>query len=166
MPRGARRAGRRTARRTTRRTVHRTRRRTRRRFRRRRLLVGGFTLLLVGGAAYGAVKLSQKDAQQVEEYTGKNAEDLSEEELVAAMESLGIQSIDLSDEDKKAIDAEAIDEGSGEAQITYSGSSPPASQPVSDESYLDELEKLADLRDRGIITEQEFESKKQQLLGL
>ena len=158
MRRGARRTGRRTARRTTRRTVH----RTRRRFRRRRLLVGGFTLLLVGGAAYGAVKLSQKDTQQVEEYTGKNAEDLTEDELVAAMEALGIQSIDLSDEDKAAIDAEAIDEGSGGAQVTYSG----ASQPTSDESYLDELEKLADLRDRGIITEQEFEAKKQQLLGL
>ncbi len=162
MRRGARRTGRRTARRTTRRTVH----RRRRRFRRRRLLVGGFTLLLVGGAAYGAVKLSQKDTQQVEEYTGKNAEDLTEDELVAAMEALGIQSIDLSDEDKAAIDAEAIDEGSGGAQVTYSGASQPASQPTSDESYLDELEKLADLRDRGIITEQEFEAKKQQLLGL
>jgi hypothetical protein len=129
-------------------------------------LVGGFTLLLVGGAAYGAVKLSQKDTQQVEQYTGKNAQDLTEDELVAAMEALGIQSIDLSDEDKTAIDAEAIDEGSGEAQVTYSGSSQPASQPTRDESYLDELEKLADLRDRGIITEQEFEAKKQQLLGL
>jgi len=91
--------------------------------------------------------------------------DLSEEELIAAMESLGIQSIELTDEDKAAIDAEAIDEGSGEAQITYAGSTQPASQPTSDVSYLEELEKLADLRDRGIITEQEFESKKQQLLG-
>ena len=67
---------------------------------------------------------------------------------------------------KAAIDAEAIDEGSGEAQVTYAGSSQPASQPASDESYLDELEKLADLRDRGIISEEEFEAKKQQLLGL
>lgn len=166
MPRGARRAGRRTGRRTARRTTRRTVHRRRRRFRRRRLLVGGATLLLVGGAAYGAYKLSQKDTEQVEEYTGKKAEDLSEEELVAAMEALGIQSIELTDEDKAAIDAEAIDEDSGEAQITYSGSSQPASQPTSDESYLDELEKLADLRNRGIITEEEFETKKQQLLGL
>jgi predicted Zn-dependent peptidase len=34
------------------------------------------------------------------------------------------------------------------------------------ESYLDELEKLAGLRDRGVITEEEFEAKKKQLLGL
>ena len=160
--RTARRTGRRTARRTTRRTVH----RRRRRFRRRRLLVGGFTLLLVGGAAYGAYKLSQKDAERVEEYTGKNAEDLTEEELVAAMEALGIQSIELTDEDKAAIDAEAIDEDSGEAQVTYAGEQQPAAQPASQSSYLDELEKLADLRDRGIISEAEFEAKKQQLLGL
>jgi hypothetical protein len=130
------------------------------------LLVGGATLLLVGGAAYGAYKLSQPDTERVEEYTGKKAEDLTEDELVAAMESLGIQSIELTDEDKAAIDAEAIDEGSGEAQVTYSGSSQPAAQPASDESYLDELEKLADLRDRGIISEAEFEAKKQQLLGI
>ncbi len=166
MPRGARRAGRRTGRRTARRTTRRTVHRSRRRFRRRRLLIGGATLLLVGGAAYGAIKLSQKDTERVEDYTGKNAEDLSEEELVAAMESLGIQSIELTDEDKVAIDAEAIEEGSGEAQVTYAGSAQPASQPASEVSYLEELEKLADLRDRGIITEQEFESKKQQLLGL
>jgi len=33
-------------------------------------------------------------------------------------------------------------------------------------SNLDELEKLASLRDKGIVTEEEFESKKRQLLEL
>jgi hypothetical protein len=33
-------------------------------------------------------------------------------------------------------------------------------------SYLDELERLASLRDKGIITEEEFNAKKQQLLDL
>jgi len=33
-------------------------------------------------------------------------------------------------------------------------------------SYLGELEKLADFRDKGIITPEEFESKKRQLLGI
>ncbi|PNX46429.1 MAG: hypothetical protein BV457_04070 [Thermoplasmata archaeon M9B1D] len=31
---------------------------------------------------------------------------------------------------------------------------------------MDELEKLARLRDKGIISEEEFEAKKKQLLGL
>ena len=39
----------------------------------------------------------------------------------------------------------------------------PQPAPSSD---LDELEKLASLKDRGIITEEEFEAKKKQLLGL
>jgi hypothetical protein len=33
-------------------------------------------------------------------------------------------------------------------------------------SSLDELRKLADLKDRGIVSEQEFEQKKKELLGL
>lgn len=143
--RGARRAGRRTARRTTHRTMRRRRRR-----RRRRILVGGMVLLAVGGAAYGAVKLSQNDAQRIEEKTGQSVEDLSDEELTSAMSDLGIESQELSDEDRAALDADSASAGETEAEP----------------SYLDELEKLAGLRDQGIITEDEYEAKKKQLLGL
>lgn len=41
-----------------------------------------------------------------------------------------------------------------------------STNPKSPTSDLDELEKLASLRERGIITEQEFEAKKRQLLNL
>jgi hypothetical protein len=34
------------------------------------------------------------------------------------------------------------------------------------EDYLSQLEKLADLRDRGILTEEEFAAKKKEILGL
>ncbi len=146
--RGARRTVRRTSRRTTRRTTHRVRRR-----RRRRIIVGGAVLLAVGGAAYGAYKLSQPDVEKVEQYTGKDADDLTEEELLDAMDKLGIKKLELTDEDKAAIE--------------YEESSPTESAaPASQESYIDELEKLADLRDRGVISEEDFEKKKQQLLGL
>jgi len=37
---------------------------------------------------------------------------------------------------------------------------------IGSSSNLDELEKLATLRDKGIVTEEEFEAKKKQLLGL
>ena len=146
--RGARRTVRRTSRRTARRTTHRVRRR-----RRRRIIVGGAVLLAVGGAAYGAYKLSQPDVERVEQYTGKDADDLTEEELIDAMDKLGIKKMELTDEDKAAIE--------------YEESSPAESAaPASQESYIDELEKLADLRDRGVISEEDFEKKKQQLLGL
>jgi len=158
MRRGARRAGRRTVRRTT--------RRVRRRMR-RRIIVGGMVVLAVGGAAYGAVKLSQKDAQRVEEHTGASVEELTEEELVAAMKDLGIESIDLSDEDKAALAAEGGQADVGGATVTYEGQpqaapAPPQAAP----SYIEELEKLAALRDQGIISEEDFAAKKAQLLGL
>jgi hypothetical protein len=111
-------------------------------------------LLAVGGVAYGAVKLTQQDAQRIEEHTGESVEELSEEDLIAAMEELGIQSIELTDDDQAIIAGE--------------GSAAPAGAPAAPagESYLDELEKLADLRDKGVINEEDYEAKKKQLLGL
>lgn len=111
-------------------------------------------LLAVGGATYGAIKLSQQDADRIEEHSGSSVEEMTEEELVAAMQELGIQSIELSDEDKAAMAAE-------------SGGTAAADAPAEPEpSYIDELERLATLRDQGAITEEEFEAKKAQLLGL
>jgi predicted Zn-dependent peptidase len=128
-------------------------------------------VLAVGGAAYGAVKLSQKDAQRVEEHTGASVEELTEEELVAAMKDLGIESIELSDEDKAALAAEGGQAEVGGATVSYEGqpqagpAAPPA-PPEAAPSYIEELEKLAALRDQGIISEEEFAAKKAQLLGL
>ena len=154
MRRGARRAGRRTGRRTARRTT----RKVMRRRMRRRIMVGGMVLLAVGGTA-AAIKLSQKDAQRIEEHTGASVEELSDQELTGAMKDLGIQSAELTPEDKAAmkaappLDADAVQ--------------PTGASPTSGgKSYLEELEKLAGLRDRGIITDDEFEAKKRQLLGL
>ena len=39
-------------------------------------------------------------------------------------------------------------------------------KPESSSSHLNDLEKLAELRDKGIITEEEFNAKKKQILGL
>ncbi len=98
--RGPARGGRRRA---TRRTVRRVRRRTRR----RRILVGGAVVLMIGGA-YSSYKLSQQDVQQIEQHTGKSADDLSEQEIEAAMDDLGIQDMELTPEDEAAIEADAV----------------------------------------------------------
>ena len=154
MRRGARRAGRRAGRRSARRT---TRRVMRRRWR-RRVMVGGMVLLAVGGTA-AAIKLSQKDAQRIEEHTGASVEELSNDELTGAMKELGIQSAELTAEDKAALaSSPPVDD-----QIE---SSPTTASQGASESYLDELQKLAQLRDQGIITNEEFDAKKKQLLGI
>lgn len=130
-------------------------------------MVGGMVLLAAGGTA-AAIKLTQKDAQQIEEHTGASVEELTEDELVAAMQDLGIKSIELDDNDRAIISQET-----GQAPAAAAPAAPvaqpvqPAPAPAApQESYLDELERLADLRDRGIISEEDFEAKKKQLLGL
>ena len=120
--------------------------------------------MAVGAAAYGAVKLSRKDADRIEQHTGTSVEELSDEDLVAAMEELGIQSIELDENDKAIITREADHSLSS----TESAAAPaePEALPTPEASYLDELERLASLRDQGVITEEEFAAKKGQLLGL
>ena len=146
-------ARRRGARRTSRRT---TRRMVRRRVRRRRVLVGGFVVLAASGT-YAAVKLSQQDAQRIEEHTGQPPDQLEDQDLEQAMQELNIQSAPLTDEDQAALGADPAPAASAPA-----APAPAAPAP----SYLEELEKLGDLRDKGIITDAEFEAKKKELLGL
>jgi Short C-terminal domain len=49
----------------------------------------------------------------------------------------------------------------GEPEPQYAEPAPAAAP-----SYTDELERLAQLRDQGVITSEDFEAKKKQLLGL
>ena len=86
-------------------------------------MVGGMVLLAAGAAAHGAYKLTQKDADQIEQHTGQSVEDMSEEDLVAAMEELGIQSIELTDDDKAVIARE---------EDTPGDAAPPASASTTD----------------------------------
>lgn len=117
----------------------RARRMRRRRRRRRVLLVGGLV-------AFGAHKMSQRDAERIEEHTGIPPEEMSDEELVGAMNDLGIEEQTVTAEDQE-----------------HPGSAPAAGGGSSD---LDELQKLADLHAQGILTDEEFAAKKAQILGL
>lgn len=126
-----------------RRRVRRTRRRRRRRRRRRILLVGG----LVG---FGIYKMSKRDADRVEQHTGIPPEELEDADLEQAMDELGIE--------KQTITADDKEEGGG-------GEAPTGSTP-SGGSDLDQLQKLADLHEQGILTDEEFAAKKKQILDM
>ena len=113
------------------------------------------TVLILGATAGVAYKLGAKQAQQIQEYTGYPPDQLSEKDLQAAMTDLNIKSEPLDDDDRREIKA------------AQAGGTPAASQPAGgQDDYIEELQKLAGLRDDGIITDDEFETKKQQLLGL
>ena len=123
----------------------RTRRMTRRRQMRMRRRRRRRMLLLVGGMAvlgYAGYKLSQRNVQRVEEHTGQKADELTDEQLEQAMDQLGIEKETMTDEEWAQ--AEKAD-----AQT----------------SYLDELERLAELNKQGILTDEEFAAKKKKLLN-
>jgi surfactin synthase thioesterase subunit len=107
-----------------------------RRRRRRRRVV------LVGGLiAVGVHKMSKKDVERVEEHTGKSAEELSDEELDQAMSDLNIEAEELTDEEFEQAEK-------------------------AEDDYIAELERLSKLHDEGVITDEEFEAKKKELLNL
>lgn len=106
---------------------------------RRRSVLG--SMLALGGTAAVAYKIGQNSVKQVEQHTGKSFDSLSEEELTSAINDLDI---DLPADDQDEGDEAYIDEP----------------------DYIDELERLAGLKEKGIITEEEFQVKKKELLGL
>ena len=156
--RAGRRAGRRAARRTTRRVA---RRRMFRpapvRYRRPVVRRPLGALLILGATAGVAYKLGKNQAQQIEEYTGYPPDQLSEEDLQAAMADLNIQPEPLDDEDRQAL---------AETQAQADSAPAPSATAPAQADYIDELKRLAELRDAGVITDEDFEAKKKQLLGL
>jgi hypothetical protein len=118
-------------------------------------MVGGMVLLAAGGAA-AAVKLTQRDAQRIEEHSGASVEELSDEELSTAMQELGIQSAELTEQDRTALEQPSA--------ATAPASASPAGAATSAPSYIDELKQLGELRDQGILSDEEFEARKKQIL--
>lgn len=106
---------------------------------RRRSILG--SMLALGGTVAVAYKIGQNSVKQVEQHTGKSFNNLSEEELASAIDDLDI---DLPTDDQDETDEVYVEEP----------------------DYIDELERLAGLKEKGIITEEEFQAKKKALLGL
>jgi predicted Zn-dependent peptidase len=112
-------------------------RRRRRRRRRRVILAGGLI-------AFGAYKISQKDVDRVEQSTGKSAEELTDEEVEKAMDDLNIEKQEMTDAEFDQVDK----------------------ADAAEDDYIKELERLSELHDNGVLTDEEFEAKKKQLLDI
>ncbi len=88
------------ARRVTRNVIRRQRRYRRRRA--RRWLVGGAVLLALSGT-HCAYKMQDRDVERLENHYGRPAEELSEQEVVSGMQTLGIEKNELNDKDREKI---------------------------------------------------------------
>ncbi len=116
--------------------------------------------MLVGGlVAFGVHKMSTKDAERVQQHTGVDPEELEDAELEQAMRELGIE-----EQKVTAADTEA---GAAPAAVpAVPAAAPTTTAGGGGSDYMAELEKLASLRDAGILTNEEFDAKKKQILGL
>jgi len=131
------------------RPVGRVRRTRRRRRRRRVVLVGGLV-------AFGVHKMSKKDADRIQQHTGVDPEELEDAELEQA---LGI--------DEQKVTAADTEAGAAPAAApAVPAAAPTTTAGGGGSDYMAELEKLASLRDAGILTNEEFDAKKKQILGL
>lgn len=83
-----------------------------RRRRRRRLIIGG---MLIVGSTSAMHKMSQQDAEKIQQTTGKSPEAMEPEELDQAMAQAGIQAQPVTPEDQQAMAAaEASDPNADE----------------------------------------------------
>lgn len=96
-----------------------------------------------GLIAFGAYKFSKRDVDRIEEHTGTSPEEMTDEELEQAANELGIE----------------VQKRTADDQEQSAGGS-----HVSEE--IEELTKLAELHDAGILTDDEFQQKKRQILDL
>jgi hypothetical protein len=143
----------------TSRSINRSVRRRRRRTIRRSVLVGGMVVIAAQGAS-AAIKLSQQDAQRIQQHTGMAPQELEDNDLAQAMQELNIKSAPLNAEDLAATNQEGLVNNQAPQAVQ------PAERPTPEQDVITQIERFADLHDRGILTEEEFEAKKRQLLGL
>ncbi len=117
-------------------------------------------MLVAAGAT--AVKMSQSEVQQVEQYTGQKAEDLSEEQLDAAMNELGIEGQEPTDQEIAMLEAEEDKAQQAPPPQEQYGAPPP---PAPQEDLIAQLERLGALKTQGLLTDEEFTAAKAKLLG-
>ena len=128
-------------------------------------MVGGMVMLAAGGTA-AAIKMSQQDAQRVQEHTGLPPEQLEDQDLEQAMQELAIQPQPMTPEEQAAMAQQGGHPPAKVPQMQVAQPTIVAPTGANQPDYIAELERLAELREKGIVTEEEFDAKKKQLLGL
>jgi hypothetical protein len=123
-------------------------------------------MVLAASGTAAAIKLSQQDAKRIEQYTGIPPDQLEDQDLNQAMQELNVQSQPLAPEEQAALNQQNNQSTSGAAAPQAAQSVSPTISGANQPDYLSELVKLGELRDMGIITDEEFNAKKKQLLGL
>lgn len=117
-------------------------------------------ILLAGEGGSQPVKLSLSDAQRIEEYTGNAPADLEDYDLKQSMRELNIYSAPLTEGDYRTL----FGMESGSQQM--SGETVIRHHTAPQASLEEQLSNLSDIRQKGLITEDEYNAKKKLILGI
>ncbi len=118
---------------------------------------------MVVGTGALAYKLGSSQKQQIEQVSGVPIEEMTDDEINQVVKEHNIPVEQLSESDqanvKTAGPVEEYEDDEGDDEEHEEEAEPGG-------DYTAELEKLADLHSKGILTDEEFTAKKKQILGL
>ena len=120
-------------------------------------------VLIAGEGSSPPIKLTQQDAQKIQQDTGLPPEQLEDNDLHESMQELNIKSVPLTPEDKAAIGIQPTTPTAAPGTTVVQRPPPANPQPSSIESQLKSLDSL---KTSGLITEDDYNAKKKQILGI
>jgi hypothetical protein len=122
-------------------------------------------VLLAPEGSSPPIKLTAPDAQKIQDDAGMPVEQLEESDLRESMTELHIQAQPLTPQDYSTLGIPAPPQAgsSSTTVVKHSAPPPPASTAPSLE---DQLKSLDNLKTSGLITEDDYNAKKKQILGI
>ena len=126
--------------------------------------------MIAGVGAYGAVKLSKRDAQRIQDHTGLPPEQLEDKDLQRSMHELNIHPQQMSEEEKMSIESgkqphqPSSHSHHPSTHVTRTHVSNDSTQSVA--AIQKQLEILSQMKKDDLITKDDYDAKKKQLLRI
>jgi hypothetical protein len=132
-------------------------------------------ILLAGEGSSPPIKITQQDAQRIQEDTGLPPAQLEDNDLQESMKELNIHSVPLTPQDQQMLGIPVTPTGTGSTTVVQHSTPPPAPAaapmpppgPANPQAAMEQqLESLQDMKNKGLISDSDYEAKKKQVLGL
>lgn len=130
-------------------------------------------ILIAGEGSSPPIKITQQDAQRIQEDTGLPPAQLEDNDLAESMKELNIHSVPLTPQDQQMLGIAPTPTGGGsttvvqqKAPVTPTASTPPPPPANPQAAMEQQLQSLQDMKNKGLISDSDYEAKKKQVLGI
>jgi Short C-terminal domain len=121
-------------------------------------------VLIAGEGSSPPIKLTQQDAQRIQEDTGLPPQQLEDNDLSESMQQLGIHSVPLTPQDQATLGMAPSPQGATGSTTTVVRQPAPAANPQN--TIEQQLQSLENLKEKGLISQDDYDAKKKQVLGI